>query len=88
MKYLNLKNYPSGDAEFDAWFEEINSPETVKQCQVDARKYAVYKRLEAETENPSTFKSAKKSRLLGSLLNLMEYLIGNSDINPLDRWFR
>ena len=47
----------------------------------------VYMDLVDETENPETYDNQYKTRLLGDLLDLFEYLMDNTDENPVDDWF-
>ena len=40
-----------------------------------------------ETENPDTTYDKRRHDRLSDLLELMEYLRGEDDENPLDKWF-
>lgn len=40
-----------------------------------------------ETENKETVSNKEKNNLLQKTLELLEYLMGNTDDNPVDNWF-
>jgi len=40
-----------------------------------------------ETENKNTVSNKEKNNLLQKTLELLEYLVGNTDENPVDSWF-
>ena len=47
----------------------------------------VYSFLVDETENRDTIYSKQRRERLADLLELMEYLRGEDDENPLEKWF-
>ena len=47
----------------------------------------VYERLVDETGIPTTYGDRKKNELLHHSLELLEYIVGNEDDNPLVDWF-
>jgi hypothetical protein len=46
-----------------------------------------YEFLVDETENPDTTYNKQRHDRLSDLLELFEYLLGNEEANPLDKWF-
>jgi hypothetical protein len=47
----------------------------------------VLNQLVDQTENLETLTNKNKNELLQKSLELVEYLIGNTDENPVDDWF-
>lgn len=46
-----------------------------------------YQRVVEETDNPETLHDRQKNDLLKRLLELLEYLRGEEDSNPVEEWF-
>ena len=48
---------------------------------------AMYWELIEQTDNPKTTRDKTKNQRLNDLLDVFEYIMGNSEYNSLDRWF-
>lgn len=53
----------------------------------EERFHQVYDQLVDQTDNRATLFDRRKNQLLKDMLELMEYLRGEDETNPLDSWF-
>lgn len=91
---MELKNYPSGDKEFDSWFREVNPDwadeidEQLKSKVLLNRFAEMYDFLVDQTEERKTIYNRERSHRLSDLLDLFAYLRGDEgEENPLLEWF-